>query len=115
MRVPTNSHRCWWLVLAAAGTLAACTSRTLPLPPPEVNRVSEPGVDGFVVVEGRAREGASVGVLNDATLEGTVVTSQEVGCNSSCPFSARLEAESGDPIRVWQFYETENSIHSDVP
>jgi len=78
--------------------------------------VSAPDADGFVVVEGRAREGASVGVLNDMTLEGTVVTSQDdVGCASSCAFSARVEAASGDPIRVWQFFETENSVQREVP
>lgn len=107
----------FWLVLIAVALsmVGACTSRTLPLPPPEVSQVSAPDPEGYVTVMGRAREGASVGVLNDATLTGAIVTSSEAGCNSSCPFEARLLAASGDPIRVWQFFETEASIEHTVP
>lgn len=110
---PRANSRC--LLVLTVGALFACTSRTLPLPPPEVSQVSPPDADGYVTVEGRAREGASVAVLNDATLEGTIVTSQEVGCSSSCAFQARLLADSGDPLRVWQFFETDTAIESVVP
>ena len=74
-----------------------------------------PDADGLVTVEGRAREGAAVGVLNDATQMGSIVTSVEEGCGSSCAFVAKVQAASGDPIRVWQFYETETSIEHVVP
>lgn len=105
------------LVLGAALTLAspACTSRTLPLPPPEVTQVGTPDMNGMVTVMGRAREGASVGVINDATATGIVVTSHQEQCGSACEFEATLEAASGDQLRVWQFYETEGTIEAMVP
>lgn len=95
--------------------VAACTSRTLPLPPPEVSQVSAPDASGYVTVKGRAKEGASIGVLDDATQTGTIVTSSEQNCGSSCAFEATLRADAGDQIRVWQFYETESSIEITVP
>ena len=103
------------LLVATVAAMWGCTSRTLPLPPPEVSQVSPPDAEGYVTVQGRALEGAAVGVLNDTTLSGTIVTSEEVGCGSSCPFEARLLAESGDPLRIWQFFETETSIDHVVP
>lgn len=92
-----------------------CTSRTLPLPPPEVMQVSSPDENGLVTVQGRAREGASIGVVNDMNATGTIVTSLEDGCGSACPFEATLKAASGDQLRVWQFYETEGSLETMVP
>ena len=103
------------LTLGSLAALAGCTSRTLPLPPPEVTQVSPPDPSGFVTVQGRAREGASVGVVNDMTATGAIVASTEQDCGSACPFEARVQADSGDQIRVWQFYETEGSIEVQVP
>lgn len=103
------------LLSAALLGTSACTSRTLPLPPPIVQELSAPDMNGMVRVTGLCTEGASVGVMNDYTQEGTVVTSHEVNCDSSCPFEAMVRAEAGDPLRVWQFFETESSIHVTVP
>ena len=94
--------------------IAACDSRTTPLPPPEVNTVSRPS-DGAVTVVGLALEGASVAVVNERTLEGTITTPQQKGCTSVCEFHAALQAEAGDSLRVWQFFETEGSINATVP
>lgn len=95
--------------------MLGCTSRTLPLPPPEVTQVSPPDANGLVTVRGRARDGASIGVIDDMTATGTIVTSLEEGCGSACAFEAKLKAAPGDQLRVWQFYETEGSIETMVP
>lgn len=104
-----------WAVLILALAIPACTSRTTPLPPPEVNNVSRPSGDGDVSVVGLALEGASVAVVNERTLEGTITTPEQAGCSSVCEFRATLRAESGDALRVWQFFETEGSINATVP
>jgi hypothetical protein len=53
--------------------------------------------------------------MNDSTLTGVIVISEDQGCDRSCPFEAELEAEPGDVIRVWQFYETPSSLQVVVP
>jgi hypothetical protein len=95
--------------------LSSCTARTLPLPPPIVQSLSAPDPQGMVHVSGLCHEGASVGVMNEATSEGVVTASPEVGCDSSCPWEARIRADEDDPIRVWQFFETESSLQVVVP
>jgi hypothetical protein len=95
--------------------MASCVSRTLPLPPPEVGSVSAPNAQGLVTVKGLALEGASVGLVNDRTLHGTIVTSPKATCDSTCAFEAQLAAEPGDQLRVWQFFETEGAIEAQVP
>jgi hypothetical protein len=101
---------CCALLVGSAG----CTSRTLPLPPPEVGSVSGPS-SGRVTVSGFALEGASVGIVNDRTLQGTIVTSPSERCEQTCPFSATIEAHAGDNLRVWQFFETAGAIEAAVP
>lgn len=103
-----------WAVLALALAIPACTSRTTPLPPPEVNNISRPS-DGNVTVVGFALEGASVAVVNERTLDGTITTPEQAGCRSVCEFRATLRADSGDELRVWQFFETEGSLNVSVP
>ncbi len=93
-------------LLGLALQLAGCTTRTLPLPPPDVDPLVAPDAEGLVLVKGHAEEGASVGVLNEATLQGLIVTSPDTGCDQSCRFQAQIAAHSGDSIRVWQFFET---------
>lgn len=104
----------FWAVIALALIASACTSRTTPLPPPEVSNVSRPST-GDVTVVGLALEGASVAVINERTLEGTITTPEQEGCRSVCEFRAVLRADSGDPLRVWQFFETEASLNTEVP
>jgi hypothetical protein len=110
---PTSLHRIALLGLGL-GLGASCTSRTLPLPPPEVDMVAAPNVQGLVLVRGMAQEGASIGVVNDATGTGVVVTT-ESGCSRSCPFEAWVEAEPGDSLRVWQFFRTSSGRDVMVP
>jgi hypothetical protein len=104
-----------WAVIALALAASACTSRTTPLPPPELNSVSRPGSAGDVTVVGLALEGASVAVINERTLEGAITTPEQEGCRSICEFRAKVQAESGDALRVWQFFDTEGSIDTSVP
>ncbi len=95
--------------------LASCTSRTLPLPPPEVKSVTAPDSDGLVTVSGYALEGASVGVMNESTQAGVITASDEQDCDNTCPWEARLHAEVGDSLRVWQFFETGGAKDVTVP
>jgi hypothetical protein len=95
--------------------LESCTSRTLPLPPPEVKSVTTPDSDGLVTVSGYALEGASVGVMNDETQEGVITASEESECDNTCPWEARLHAQVGDRLRVWQFFETDGAKDIVVP
>jgi hypothetical protein len=95
--------------------LQACTARTLPLPPPFVEPLAAPNMQGLVLVKGTAQEGAAVGVLDEATNTGVIVTSPETNCDSSCRFQAQIAAHSGDPIRVWQFHETSSTRDLRVP
>lgn len=103
------------LFMAACAGTTSCTSRTTPLPPPEVSSVTRPDEAGLVTVTGLALDGASVGVVNERTLAGTITTSPSEGCRSVCEFSAKLAAESGDTLRVWQFFETESAQQVPVP
>jgi hypothetical protein len=32
-----------------------------------------------------------------------------------CEFRAVVKAEGGDPLRVWQFFETEGALMTSVP
>jgi len=109
-----RSHPTTALLLTALWA-AGCTSRTLPLPPPEVQEVSAPDADGLVTVRGLALEGAAVGVLNDLDGRGVIVSSDDGGCNSACPFEAKLPAEPNDQLRVWQFFETASTTDVSVP
>lgn len=95
--------------------LAGCVSRTLPLPPPDIDPLGAPSVEGLVLVKGTAQEGAAVGIMNDSTMNGVIVTSPGKGCDRSCPFSANIAARSGDTLHIWQFYETNSSVDPKVP
>jgi hypothetical protein len=109
-----RSLTCTLLIVAGLGW-GGCTSRTTPLPPPEVTTVSKPSADGLVTVVGIALEGASVGVVNERTLEGTITTSPTDACKSVCMFTAKLAADSGDSLRVWQFFDTDGAQEVQVP
>lgn len=95
--------------------LGACVSRTLPLPPPDVEALSAVDEQGMVRVRGTAHQGASIGVLNDMTQSGVITTTSDTNCDSACPFEVTIAARAGDWIRVWQFYETPSSREQRVP
>jgi hypothetical protein len=99
------------LALAAAG----CTSRTLPLPPPDVEPLAAPNMQGLVMVRGTAHAGASVGVLNERSQLGVIGVADDEDCDSACPFEIEIGAKAGDPIRVWQFFTTPSSRDLKVP
>lgn len=109
--------------MASAGLLllllpmlaGGCTARTLPLPPPDIQQVTAPDADGMVWVRGLALEGAGVGVYNDADGEGVITSPDGGGCDNSCPFEARVPAQAGDSLRVWQFFETNSTVDTFVP
>lgn len=105
----------WLFACALIGAGAGCTSRTLPLPPPVVDQVVAPNQQGLVLVSGHAQEGASVGVLNDSTMTGVIVTSTAQDCHRTCPWEAMVPAKSGDQLRIWQFFETSSSEERVVP
>jgi hypothetical protein len=92
-----------------------CTSRTLPLPPPDVDQLAAPNTQGLVMVRGTAHAGASVGVLNERSQLGVIGTAADNDCDSACPFVIEIPAKSGDPIRVWQFFTTPSSRDLKVP
>jgi hypothetical protein len=102
------------LVGFALGGLG-CTSRTLPLPPPDVDPLAAPNTQGLVMVRGTAHGGASVGVLNERSQLGVIGTADNNDCDSACPFEIEIPAKSGDPIRVWQFFTTPSSRDLKVP
>jgi hypothetical protein len=102
-------------VLGVGLCLAACTARTLPLPPPELDPLVAPNAQGLVRVSGTAQEGAAIGVLNEMTNQGVIATSADSGCDRSCKFEVMLAAHPGDSIRVWQFYDTPENVTLKVP
>jgi hypothetical protein len=109
-----NRRATGWIALLAVGLAASCTSRTLPLPPPSVT-VGPPNAQGLSLVTGTAQENASIGILNDNTSQGIIVTSQETDCSSACAFRAEIPAEVGDTLRIWQFFETTSGVDREVP
>jgi hypothetical protein len=110
-----NRRATGWIALLGLGVAAAgCTSRTLPLPPPVVE-VGPPNAQGLSLVTGTANENASIGILNENTGQGVIVTSEETDCSSTCAFRAEIEAEAGDALRIWQFFETSSNTDRVVP
>jgi hypothetical protein len=104
-----------FLAGALSCAAASCTSRTLPLPPPVVDSVPAPNAQGLVRVSGLAHENASVGVLNDSTMTGVIVTSPNSDCSRACQWEALVPARPGDVLRIWQFFETNNPEERLVP
>lgn len=96
-----------WL-LASVLLVAGCTSRTLPLPPPVVDR-AVPTDSGTIAVSGFALSGATVGVFNEDMEKGVVVVPGGMDCDNRCPFEAEVPGVAGDTLRVWQFFATSNS------
>ena len=80
-----------------------------------VDPIDAPNAQGLVKVSGVAQEGASVGVLNDTTMNGVIVTTASDGCDPACRYEAEIEASAGDSLRVWQFFETTQARDVQVP
>jgi hypothetical protein len=95
------SKRVGWALAAAvavSGLLAlACSTPTLPLPPPAALTATEPDVDGIVIISGEVLPNAFVFVLNEGTEAGVIVRAGPDG-----RFSAAIAAEVGQTIIVWQ-------------
>lgn len=82
--------------LVATGLALACTTPTLPLPPP-LALASVPDSDGIVTVSGSSLEGAWVTCVNLDTELGHVVRADDMGF-----FTIRIEAQPGHYLNVWQ-------------
>ena len=103
------------LLAGLLAVLPGCTARTLPLPPPDVDPIAGPNAQGLIEVTGTAQEGAAVGILNETSCLGVIVTIPMHGCEETCPFQAELQAEAGDALRIWQFFETSSAAERVVP
>lgn len=83
-------------VLAVAPT--ACLSPTLPLPPPEVESISQASTAGEWEVAGDCTAGAIVTVLDEVTGEGvSLQTKPETGL-----FVVDVAGAQCDAIQVWE-------------
>ena len=91
------------LLLLGAIALGACSTPTLPLPPPAALSSSGPDADGIITVEGDVLEDAYVFVLNETTERGVIVRADASG-----HFVARIESVTlTDPtmedfLTIWQ-------------
>jgi hypothetical protein len=94
------------LVGALAGT--SCLSPTLPLPPPDVDSVTESAEAGRWQISGTCKPGALVTVMNDATGEGVVYEDR----SESGHWFVELPAELCDPAWVSQEYGTQESART---
>lgn len=97
----------FWLTLATTLCAASCLSPTLPLPPPEVDNISETEA-GTWQVRGTCAPGAEVVILDDATGRGVVVEDRE----RRGIFFAVVQADPCDLIIVTQSVGGEDSAAS---
>ena len=91
------------LVLLGAICLGACSTPTLPLPPPAALSSTGPDAEGIITVEGDVLEDAYVFVLNETTQKGVIVRADASG-----HFVARIESvtltdpDAEDFLTIWQ-------------
>jgi hypothetical protein len=98
-------------LIALVGALAttSCLSPTLPLPPPEVETVTQSVEAGVWLVSGTCKPGARVTVLNDDTGMGAVYEDR----SESGTWFVEIEAEQCDPAWVEQAHGTQGSGRTD--
>ena len=75
---------------------AACSTPTLPLPPPTAS-IAAADADGQWLVEGTALETAFVFVFNEDSETGVIVIADDVG-----RFEAVIAAQPRHTVSVWQ-------------
>lgn len=97
------------LLFAASLAGPGCAAPTLPLPPPEVDALTAPDAMGMVTVTGRAHFGAMVMVFNQDLNQGVITIADPI----TGAFQARLTAQSGHTISVWQRVGTDTSANID--
>jgi hypothetical protein len=98
--------------LLAALLCASCSSTpTLPLPPP-LATVDLPDERGLALVRGEAEAKSYVSVLNERTASGKITQADDEGT-----WEVEIEAQSGDPLTIWQEVdgETSEQKHTFVP
>jgi hypothetical protein len=95
---------------ALLGALAttSCLSPTLPLPPPDVETVTESTEPGVWQVTGTCKPGALVTVLNNETGEGAVFEDR----TQSGTWSVLLNAEQCDTAWVSQDFGSDSSARN---
>lgn len=107
------SVRCGLLVaLLSALLCASCnTTPTLPLPPP-LATVDVPDERGIALVQGEAEAKSYISVLNERTASGKITQADDEGT-----WKVEIEAQSGDPLTIWQEVdgETSEQKHAFVP
>jgi hypothetical protein len=92
--------------LAASALVASCAGPTLPLPPPDApDTIREATTAGEWEVTGSCVPGSIVVLLNDRTGEGAVVEDRD----ESGRYTATLEGELCDLVRVWQTTDDDDS------
>jgi hypothetical protein len=96
---------------ALIGALAttSCLSPTLPLPPPEVETVTQSTEAGVWMISGTCKPGALVTVLNDATGEGAVYEDRA----ESGQWFVELQADQCDPGWAKQEHGTQGSSRTE--
>jgi hypothetical protein len=84
------------LAIALAISPACNSAPTLPLPPP-VATVGTPDMQGYALVSGEVNPLSYVFVFNEESEGGVITRADEEGL-----FEARILAEPGDVITIWQ-------------
>lgn len=105
----TQRSRALGLLGATLLAMDGCSTPTLPLPPPSALVATPPDADGIVTVEGDVLDDAWVFIVNLRTERGVIVRADEMG-----HFVARIEAEPGHYLDVWQLVGTDQGEHSAI-
>lgn len=109
-------HSCTWrwlgwswlglvVLLVGAGASLACSTPTLPLPPPAALSYGVPDADGYVTISGEAEPDNFVVCFNEDRAAGVIVRANALG-----NFTCRLFANPGDTIEIWQETGTERGL-----
>lgn len=93
----TRAARFLAMAAAVALPLWACSTPTLPLPPPAALTVGPPAADGTVTIEGDVLPGAYVSCLNNDTDRGVIERADDTG-----HFVVVIAAEVGHYLTIWQ-------------
>lgn len=99
-------------LIALVGALAtpSCLSPTLPLPPPDVESVTQSLEPGVWQISGTCTPGALVTVLNDATGEGAVYEDR----TESGKWFVQLTADQCDPAWATQELGNQGSGRAEI-
>jgi len=103
MRVPSRLSQLVCAVSIGVLSAACNTTPTLPLPPP-LATVSTVDEQGFALVSGEVEPFAYVSILNEQSEQGVITRADVAGV-----YEAKIAAEIGDLLTIWQLVGTEIS------